>query len=399
MLLPYPQKTVRGNKMNWTDVEKYLMKISSDLGVDVQKLRQEYKNDKIHFIEDEIPYFRFKKDIGTVEEGTVVFLLKEKKELEYVRGYPKIPRALIIETAFKKNFEKAYVEEKLNGYNIRTVKINGRIKSLTKGGLVCNYTSKRIEELIKDSTFFNENPELMLCGEVVGLQNPYQEKSYPEAKDFGYFVFDIRNRKTGEPLPVEKKMEMVKKYGLKMVHSFGIFSDGKELLKLVRKLGDEGREGIVLKSPDMSKQMKYTSNQSTNEDLRYAFTFYSDYGLPFMYRRLIREAFQAYELGLDGEDLEKEANKLGKSVLIPMVKTIRQVAEGKEVTEDFEIDVPDMIFAEDFVNRLKHLGVKATIEGVEKSKSGKSIIVKVSRHYPSTNDKTKAYLEGGFCRE
>lgn len=379
------------------NVEEYLPKISSDLGVNIQKLRQEYKNDKIHFIKDEIPYFRFKKDMEKVEDGTVVFVSKGK--LEYVRGYPKILRALIIETAFKKNFKRAYVEEKLNGYNVRTVKINGKIKSLTRGGLVCNYTSKRISNLIGDNAFFDDHPDLMLCGEVVGLQNPYQEKSYPEARDFGYFVFDIKDRKTGKSLPVEKKMKMVDKYKLKMVHSFGVFNDGKKLLKLVGKLGNQGREGVVLKSPNMSKQMKYTSNQSTNEDLRYAFTFFSDYGLAFMYRRFIREAFQAHELGLKGKALEEEAGKLGKSILVPMVNTINQVARGKEVTEDFEIEVPDMIFAEDFVKRLKHLGVKATIEGVKKTKSGKSIIVSVSRHYPSTNDKTKAYLKGGFCRE
>lgn len=379
------------------NVEGYLPKISSDLGINVQKLRQEYKNDKIHFIKDEIPYFRFKKNIEEVEDGTVVFVSKGK--LEYVRGYPKILRALVVETAFKKNFKRAYIEEKLNGYNVRTVKIDGKIKSLTRGGLVCNYTSKRISNLIGNNAFFDENPGLMLCGEVIGLQNPYQEKSYPEARDFGYFVFDIKDRKTGKSLPVEKKMKILKKYGLKKVHSFGVFSDGKKLLKLVRKLGDEGREGIVLKSPDMKKQLKYTSNQSTNEDLRYAFTFFSDYGLPFMYRRLIREAFQAYELKLSKKALEEEAIKLGKSILVPMVQTINQVAKGKEVTEDFEIDVPDMIFAEDFVKRLKHLGVRTTIEGVKKTKNGKSIIVKISRHYPSTNDRTRAYLKGGFCRE
>ena len=113
-----------------------------------------------------------------------------------------------------------------------------------------------------------------------------------------------------------------------------------------------------------------------------------------MFRRLVREAFQAYELGLSKKELEKEAGELGKSILIPMVETIRRIAEGSEVTEDFEINVPDVSFGKAFIEHLKHLGVKATIEHISKGK--KETVIKVKRHYPSTNDKIKSYLSGEF---
>jgi putative ATP-dependent DNA ligase len=376
------------------ELEKYLAQIAKDLGADQSRLEQEYRKGGIIFGNDyKIPYLRFRKGDHDIEDGTVVFL---GKELAYARGFPKIRRAMFLDGALKKHMKGRFqAEEKLDGYNVRTVYI-GELISLTRKGVFCPYTTEHVKAMLKNNAFFGEHKNLMLCGEVVGLQNPYQTKSYPEAKDFGYFVFDIKDRKTGRSLSVEEKNRLIAKYNLPSVRSFGIFTskDSKKLLALVRKLGNEKREGMVLKALDMENQIKYTSNQSTNNDLRYAFKFVFDYGQQFMFRRLVREAFQAYELGLSKKELEKEAGELGKAILIPMVETIRRIAEGSEVTEDFEINVPDVSFGKAFIEHLKHLGVKATIEHISKGK--KETVIKVKRHYPSTNDKVKSYLSGEF---
>jgi putative ATP-dependent DNA ligase len=379
------------------EIEKYLAQIAKDLGVDQNRLEQEYRKGGVILGTDyKFPYLRFKKGDHDIEEGTVVFL---GKELAYARGFPKIRRAMFLNGALAKHMKGRFqAEEKLDGYNVRTIYI-GELVSLTRKGVFCPYTTEHVKTMLKKNNFFEEHKNMMLCGEVVGLKNPYQTKSYPEAKDFGYFVFDIKDRKTGRSLSVEEKNRMIAKYSLPSARNFGIFTakDSKKLLALVRKLGGEKREGIVLKSLDMENQIKYTSNQSTNNDLKYAFKFVFDYGQQFMFRRLIREAFQAYELGLSKKELEIEAGELGKSILIPMVETIRMIAEGREVTEDFEIAVPDAAFGKAFIEHLKHLGVKATIEHVSKGK--KETVIKVKRHYPSTNDKVKAYLGGEFCSD
>ena len=376
------------------ELEKYLAQIAKDLGADQSRLEQEYRKGGIIFGNDyKIPYLRFRKGDHDIEDGTVVFL---GKELAYARGFPKIRRTMFLDGALKKHMKGRFqAEEKLDGYNVRTVYI-GELISLTRKGVFCPYTTEHVKAMLKNNAFFSEHKNLMLCGEVVGLQNPYQTKSYPEAKDFGYFVFDIKDRKTGRSLSIEEKNRLIAKYNLPSVRSFGIFTakDSKKLLALVRKLGNEKREGMVLKALDMENQIKYTANQSTNNDLRYAFKFVFDYGQQFMFRRLVREAFQAYELGLSKKELEKEAGELGKAILIPMVETIRRIAEGREVTEDFEINVPDVSFGKAFIEHLKHLGVKATIEHISKGK--KETVIKVKRHYPSTNDKVKSYLSGEF---
>ena len=374
-------------------MEKLIGKLANELGINSKKLKSKF-NKSFQFIEYEPSYFRFKNEIEGIEQGTVAFL--GGKKIEIIRGYPKIKRVLVIETGFKKIFKEAYVEEKMNGYNVRTVSIDGNLHCITRKGLVDNYTTLRVENEI-NKRFFEDNPDLYLCGEVIGLQNPYQEKSYPEENDFGYYVFDIKEKKTGNPLNYDQKWKMIKKYNLKAVRNFGKYSNGKELLKLTRALGKKQREGIVIKSFDMKKILKYTANQSTNEDFRYAFNFYEDYGISFIYKRLLREAFQAYELGLSEKELEKEASELGKSILIPMVSTIKSISENKEVTEDFEITVPDEEFGYDFVDNLKHLGVSASIKKIRKK--GENLVMKISRHYPSTNDKTKHYLKGGIDNE
>jgi putative ATP-dependent DNA ligase len=379
------------------EVKDYLPQIARDLGIDLKRLAAVYSSGNLQLVKDHtVPYLRFKREEHDIEEGTVVFL---GNRLIYARGFPKIRRAMLLRQSLKKHMKGGFqAEEKLDGYNVRTIKLDDLL-CLTRKGIICPYTTQHIKRLLKGNRFFEDNPGLMLCGEVVGLENPYQTKSYPEARDFGYFIFDIRDRTTGEPVPVKEKNRLLKKYSLPSVHNFGVFTarDSERLLKLVRRLGRDRREGLVFKSLDMNQQVKYTANQSTNNDLKYAFKFMFDYGQSFMFRRLVREAFQAYEFGLSKRQLEKEAGELGRSILIPMVETIKRIASGKETTEDFEISVPDVESGKSFIEHLKHLGVHATMGRVSK-RSGE-VIIKVKRHYPSTNDKVKSYLKGEFCSD
>ncbi len=383
------------------DQREVRRKIEKKLDLEKGKIEQYLDSGSVQFIEDYPPYLRFRRPLAGVEKGTNVFFKESDREIqiEVVRGYPKTPRLLVIESGMKKNFDsEVYVEEKLNGYNVRLAKVFNEIKALTRGGLDCPYTNEKIDKE-RYEEFFSENPDLMLCGEVIGQNNPYVEKKYPEEKDFGYFVFDIRDKDTCVPLGIPEKKKMLDEHSINRVKEIGVFepSEGKKVLEKVREMGREEREGVVLKSRDMSKQMKYTANASTNKDLEYAFRFWSDYGRDFMFRRIVREAFQAYEKDLEGEELEEEAKKLGESILKSFVDTIERIDQGKEVTEDLELKVPTEEFGEAYVDYLRHIGIKAEIKEMEETKKG--VEIKLSRKYQSTNDKTKNYLEGGKAQE
>ena len=373
-------------------MKKLIKELAIELEVNEMDLENAIKKHSLQYIESIPPYFRFKYKLKHIEIGTIAFI--QRRGFKIIHGYPKIQRALYLETAFKKNFKKPTIEEKMDGYNVRLTKLNSGLAAITRKGLVDFYTTRRLEEIFYGNKFFEENTELTLCGEVVGLQNPFQEKSYPEEHNFGYFVFDIMDD-NGKIIPEKKKHELIKKYKLRTVNNFGEFTDVKKILKLVRKLGKQGREGIVIK--EKGKMMKYTANQSTNNDLKYAFTFYNDYGVPFMFTRLLRQAFQTAELGLKEKELDEEASRLGKSILIPMVKTINEIKKGKEVTEDFEIKVPTEEDAIDFMDNLAHLGVKVSIKSKKKTNNG--IVYKMSRHYPSTNDSVKSILKRGITND
>lgn len=376
-------------------------KTEQELDLEKGKIDKYLESGSVKFIEDYPPYIRFRRPLSGVEKGTNVFYEEEIEEnrLEVVRGYPKTKRLLVIEEGMKKNFNsKVHVEEKLNGYNVRLAKVFDEIKALTRGGLDCPFTNEKLEKE-KYEEFFSENPELMICGEIIGQNNPYVEKRYPEEKEFGYFAFDVRDKSTCVPIGVSEKKQILEEYDIPRVNEVGIFSpeEGKGVLEKVREMGKKGREGVVLKSRSMDKQLKYTANQSTNTDLEYAFRFWSNYGRDFMFRRIVREAFQAHEAGLEGEDLEKEGEELGKNILIPLVDTIKKVESGEEVTEDFTLEVPSKEFGEAYVEYLKHIGINAEIKSSEETSKG--LKIEVSRKYPSTNDKTKHYLEGGPTKE
>ncbi len=390
------------------DREKIRRRVEKELNLEKGKIAKYLDSGTVQFIEDYPPYIRFRRVTSNVEKGTNVFFKDKDKvekgketgiDIEIIRGYPKTRRILMLERGMKKHFNsKIYIEEKLNGYNVRIAEVFGEIKALTRGGLDCPYTNERIDR-DKYEEFFSENPEMMLCGEVIGQNNPYVEKRYPEEKEFGYFAFDIRDKKTNVPIGVPEKKETLEKYGINKVREIGQFQpdEGKKILEKVRKMGKEGREGIVLKTRSMDKQMKYTANQSSNTELEYAFKFWNNYGKPFMFRRIIRQGFQAHEAGLKGEELEKEAEELGKSILIPLVETIRNIEKGGEAEEEFTLNLPSREFAEAYKNYLRNIGIDVKIKEIKETEQG--IEVKMTRKHQATTDKTKHYLEGNKSTE
>src|SRR5574337_820936 len=60
--------------------------------------------------------FRFDKPVSSVEAGTSIFV----EPFDIVRGFPKIPRVLVLYPGIVKHFsscKKVVAEEKMNGYN------------------------------------------------------------------------------------------------------------------------------------------------------------------------------------------------------------------------------------------------------------------------------------------
>ena len=305
-----------------------------------------------------IKYIRFRKDFKKIKRGTVYF----PEENKVIWGFPKIKRILCIETGILRNFKgKVAIEEKMDGYNVRIAYICDKIIAITRGGIICPFTTKFVRKVIPKD-FFDEYPDYVICGEVVGNESPYM--IYEGIEGLEFFAFDIMHE--DKHLKVLQRRALLERFEIPQVRLFGIFKPKEAVKKLkeeiIPNLNAERREGVVIKDINMKLQAKYTTSWANMQNLEYAFAFPFDLGKEFMFRRILREGFQAVEFDEDEKALEERALKLGKSILFPLVKSIRQVKNGKELFEEFCVRC-DKATAEELLNILRKQGmqIKANI--------------------------------------
>jgi putative ATP-dependent DNA ligase len=376
--------------VNKLDVEK----VSELLDIPEHRITGALKRKTIQYVWGKKELFRFDKPVSSIEGGTSVFT----KPFDIVRGFPKISRTLMLSPALQKHFSscgKVAVEEKMNGYNVRVALIGDALVALTRGGFICPYTTEKAIDLIGHD-FFNDHPELVLCGEMVGPDSPYVPKTFYDIESLDFFVFDIREKITGKPLPVMERRALMDKYGIKSVRFFGEFEIGEahfEIMRIIKELGGSMHEGVVIKDPQMViPPVKYTSSESNCADLRYAFEFYNDFGRDFFFGRVCREAFQSVEWSEDEESVEKRCRQLGESLLLPMIKTIKKKKDGERIAENVQIRVKRLDTIKEFEEYLKLVGVDAVFE--EPERIGNEYLVRIKKMHQSTNDRTEAILGG-----
>jgi putative ATP-dependent DNA ligase len=316
-------------------------------------------------------------------------------EIQVIRGFPKIRRTLMLENALNLHFNKEIaVEEKMNGYNVRIAFLDPQILAFTRGGYVCPYTTKKANEILNLTKFFQDHPDLVICGEMLGTDNPYVSHYYPEIGKLGFRIFDLREKLTGKPLPIKEKRNLMQEYNLPPVRLLGVYSlpeAHSKILKLVKELGENGREGVVMKDPLMEiPPLKYTSSQAHDDELIYAFKFPFDLGKAFFFSRVIREGFQSYENHESTDEMKERAQRLGESILYPMVETIKHVSSGEVAGEDLVMDADSPQEVEEFLRHLRDLGVLAV---AIKNEDGKAVIRRI---HQSTTDKIINFLNGGL---
>ena len=363
------------------------------LDVNSSNIERSFKNGNIKFYQSQgIDAIQFRKSVGKIESGTMVCF---GDKIEIIRGFPKIRRTLMLNPSLKMHFNnEVAVEEKMNGYNVRIALINNKIIAFTRGGYVCPYTTKKAPEILDMIDFFRDHPDLVICGEMVGTENPYVTHHYREMGKLGFSIFDLREKASNKPMSVQDKIDILELYDLPSVNFFGIINIDEapeRIFEIVTKLGKDDREGVVIKDPMMEiDPLKYTSSQAHNGELQYAFTYPFDFGRAFFFSRVIREGFQAYELEESDEEIETRAHMLGESILYPMIKTIKHVSKDNSAFEDIVIHVDNIEEAEEFARHLRDLGVVATVHSF---KNGKAIIRRV---HQSTTDRISNFLRGGL---
>lgn len=358
-----------------------------------ENLERSFKNGNIKFYSgQEVEGLQFRKDVGHIESGTMICF---GNKIEIVRGFPKIRRTLLLNPSLVNHFKtEVAVEEKMNGYNVRLALINQKIKAFTRGGYICPYTTKKAPEILDMVDFFDDNPELVICGEMVGTENPYVTHHYREIGKLGFRIFDLRYKNTNEPLTIKEKYQLLDSYNLPSVKSYGIIpieEAVKRIFDIIEVMGSEDREGVVIKDPEMELEpVKYTTSRAHLGEIQYAFNYPFDFGRSFFFSRVIREGFQAFELDESEEEIRKRAHLLGESIMFPMVNTIKHVSGDNSAFEDIVIHVENNNDAEEFARHLRDLGVVAIVQSFD---DGKAVIRRI---HQSTTDRISNYLRGGL---
>jgi putative ATP-dependent DNA ligase len=337
------------------------------------------------------PLLRFDKGVSGIDAGTVIFYNNE-----IVFGYPKIRRAMVLGPALKKHFlDSVTVEEKMNGYNVRIARVDGEVVALTRGGFICPYSTEVANRLIPNEVF-EKNSNVVLCGEMVGPENPYVPKDIYHTDDIDFYLFDLSEKNCRGTLGVYRTHQFAEEYGIKATAFLGEFRTEnayEHIIKIIKHLGRRGREGVVIKDPDNKlPAMKYTSSETNCHDLKIAFRYYNDYALDFFVSRAVREGFQSAEWNESAEDRKARALRLGESILLPLVETIQKKREGGSIIQQVRIKVKRLQTARDFEYHLRRSGMRVIFDQPEPDDDG--YLVRITRLIMSTNDKTQALLEG-----
>ncbi len=333
-------------------------------------------------------FFRLDKNVKTLGRGTVL------SDEGIIRDYPHINRVVHLENGIRRNLKgEYYVEEKVDGYNIRIASLSGKVLAFSRGGFVCPFSTDRMAEFIDCDRFFRENPSLVLCCEVAGPGNPYNVESPPYIdEDVRFFVFDIMEKDTGRLLPVGERYRLIDEYGLPGVEVFGLFTpgDADRVRELVLRLDRERREGIVMKPVgDGARFIKYVTPYSHIHDLMVGSRIIKDLSPGYYTKRIAMAAFSLKELGLDARSMAAE---LGAALVLPIMEVQDDVLGGRAIDEVFSIRMRNPVNIDRLFEHLKRSPVDIAVDSREKS--GEYYLVRFRRIYRKATSFVKSGLRG-----
>jgi putative ATP-dependent DNA ligase len=257
--------------------------------------------------------------------------------------------------------------------------------AFSRGGFLDAFVTEKAGEMGFER-FFSDYPDAVLCAEMIG-NTPYT----PPSGDFDVklFVFDI-DAGDGSYVPCARRYELVKKYDMNGVPRLGRFrsDDYKGLGRLALTLNKAKKEGMVLKSGDRAKAVKYVTPWSDIDDIARNARLLFDMPIGFYYQRVLRSAFFISDFGLDREEYSE---RLGKAFYDGLTKAISEARQGRDIDEEFEISVRDARVWEEV---RRHMSKEVRLEELwRRSEDGRTRI-RFRKIYKRTTKTLTAYAGG-----
>lgn len=317
-------------------------------------------------------FYRVEKDLGDVARGTAIV------EHGLVPDYPHIPRVLHLSRGLARNFDGPFrAEEKVDGYNVRIVRTGGEVIALTRGGFVCPFSTDRLADWPEIARLLEKRPELIVCAEIAGPGSPYNREHPPAIKeDIALFAFDLgRTDAPGYLAPAERR-RILEAAGVPRVRDLGTFEphEAARVYDVVRRLDEEGGEGVVLKAERGPARVKYVCLGADARDIAATAGCLGAIPRAFFVNRLVQAAFTIHEWR--GAPTPEEARRFGEALLGPMVASIAAVEGGAppgeeprgEIEEPYEIFFREERHVDRFIRHLDRSSASVQIRVLERAR-------------------------------
>ena len=297
----------------------------------------------------DLRYLRLSDDFRGSSKGTVSW------NGRLVPGYPHIGRIFRLEQGLAQQFINPFwVEEKVDGFNIRIFRSGGEVLALSRGGYVCPFASDRVHDFVS-TDLFEVHPDLILCAELAGPDNPYTQGGPSFVReDVALFVFDMMRFGRIGFLPQEEKLALCERFGLPTPKFFGRFvaGDWRHILEIVEELDADGREGIVLKEDAPNgRRTKYVTAWSGVYDIAVRAEDTVELPGDFFTGRILRMALYLDEAGRRVDsNLERE---LGHAFLDGLMRSVERFKREGHVFHDFRCRFNRRENAEAFMAHLR----------------------------------------------
>lgn len=359
--------------------------------VDKEDLRRAVQAGKAHAVGiGGLRYTQFVHGFENIPRGTAVF------EEGVVYGYPSIGRLLALEKGLARQFTAPFwMEEKIDGFNVRICRVQGKTIALTRGGYICPFATDRIADLL-DTAVFEREPDLVLCAEVAGPDNPYSE-SFPPfiAGDVRLFVFDMLRRNSSRFLCGKEKQDLIRRHNLPAVEIFGRFEpkDLPEIRAILKRLDSEGREGAVFKEDSpRQRRTKYVTASANLSDIRSSVYTLMDLAPEYFTGRVLRTALAADELGTERPAELKQ--RLGAAFLDGLLGAIRQQHDEGRIFHRFRCRFRSPDNAAELIHYLKRAAGHVQVVQRGLRQDGDFWVLEFERIYPSLNGLLSDWLTG-----
>lgn len=338
---------------------------------------------------DGISYCRVTKKIGALGRGAIV------TEDGILFDFPRIARILHLEHGIRNAYTQPfYIEEKVDGYNVRIARVRGRVLVFSRGAYICPFSTDRIVDFLDVKKIFDDNPGLIVCGEFAGPDNPYNTEHPPYVKeDVRFFAFDLMMMNKPRKIPVDERYRIFDTYRIPTVRRFGQFSasDISALKEVVKELDETGCEGMMMKPVNPAEKiLKYVTLGSCLRDIHVTAPLMAEMASEFFTHRIIRAAMFIHE---HAHILQPEVfTQLGEALLKPIYENVAKAARSEVIDEKFLLRFREEKNIQRMIEHLYKCKVK--FEVLSKNKIGDYWHVKFARKCYATYQILQKHLEG-----